>query len=507
MPLVVKTFSRIALSSSDGLGSALVVKQVACGLNHTLVLCHYPLSLSTDTYSKSISPTTYLFSFGMNNYKQCDIASDAMVCSSPSILDAFLETDVVLIAAGGDHSFAVTISPSTSDDSHPEGHQLTREFSRMISHQVNLQACDTSSILRLLNSHRDESADDLMISSVHLSKVLALLVDLFSNPTSLGGSFLHTAMPMSLDILGLDTCYDTIVNMSGNSDAVAKALASAFQACLSTMESTSDMNDSNIMSTIRVILIIWQCNVLSLIRNTAASSDIPRYGFYPELTPGTCTMLVDVMSRIGNIIVGWKKEYQSLLVRMMYQYPSNILSQKLVHTVQLHLSYHMSVNSGTGRYVPLYCFLLKLVYSGNENNSNSLPITAFYNDAIQSGVVPLISLFRDYVSYCAFMRQRDKQLGMSGRSDDKDMPFFLTHYAFLYPIEVKKNLVIAESQTNQQNAQQTTYLLGLLNRSPSVVPFLILIVNRKNLLQSSISQLQALQDADFKKPLKVSNFI
>lgn len=404
------------------------VSQAVCGRNHTLVLCH-----------NHTSNSTYVISFGDNKFNQCGIPSTTMQCRNPTYLDPFRDQNIVSIFAGGDQSFAIQVNENSQ--------LLMRQFSTAyanVTAPLTVQSC---------LAHIEAAT-----ANMDISPVISNVMPVFASPALLAGSFIHPTMPLSLDVIGLETCYKSLLLLN-NSEVVSR-LVVALVGLLADVEKAVNGNN---LGVIRTMLIVWQCPLLAQTH-------------------------LDLMCKLCGMLRQLSEYNKKLLSDILHTYPSHIYATRIVAPIHLHLTSQLQQCCGKGTLLPCMIMVLDWLYSGNLK-FRVAPDELFYNDGVNS-IIPFDCLMTDYINY-------------NYKNEQKEKKFYLSHYPFLFNIETKQKLVLAEAALQQQEAQAQSVALGMVFGGGIIMPYLVLQIDRKNLLQSTLQQIAMCTGAELKKPLKV----
>eukprot|EP00474_Spongospora_subterranea_P008715 CRZ09173.1 hypothetical protein [Spongospora subterranea] len=126
---------------------------------------------------------------------------------------------------------------------------------------------------------------------------------------------------------------------------------------------------------------------------------------------------------------------------------------------------------------------LGIIYEANELSTSPLPYTEFHNDLINSEL--------DYRQDFAMFVQRPNE-------------FCFSRHAYILDAAFKSNLLQLDASL-QMRTQFDEAAMRFMFQSSSQVPspFLVLEVNRDNIVADTLLQLQGKNSNDFKKPLKV----
>ena len=138
----------------------------------------------------------------------------------------------------------------------------------------------------------------------------------------------------------------------------------------------------------------------------------------------------------------------------------------------------------------LQVLLLLLRVSSRINGENGYPIS--YETFYILQVAQILDLPRSYMDW-----KSDIQRGI-----DVSAGFYICNYPFIFDPAAKESILKTDQFISQQTAQQTAMMMMITGQMPQI-PFLAMIVSRKNIVQEAITQLQLATADDLKKPLRV----
>jgi len=498
----------------------------ACGYNHTLALCDSTRSRNTDHDGSSTAigaVSTILYGFGANNNNQVSGSTTVSIVRTPMVLNDCLQvwnlTQIHYISAGGDQSFVIaTNSDGTvlqqDNSSSPMQFPLRKQFSTLASKSV--EPMSSASMCSLLLKARKECSDRITDSassthsngssavshhnagSIEYTYASSAVLEIFSSPSLLGGSFLRdsslsssfsavSSFEQCLDVQGLENCYVTLMQLG--SDITARLLAATQQAITEIEHAVQRSPLSSSMQALaKVVMILWQ-NPLMV---------------NPKLS-------LDLFTRLLKIARICEKE----LIDDVFQcYPQHILVARVLKPLQEHLSFHLRAGQSdptallmTTSKIDILTLLstfLKNLHDCNAHFKEPLALDLFYNQDID--------LFTDLVLAKDCLDWQKKQgkstftinyATTSGPIDLKAPRFYFHQYPFLLSIHVKLRVINAESQMHQQFAQRNAVNFGLFSGTNIFQPWFVLPIQREHLLQQSLIHIAGASANDLKKPLKV----
>ncbi|CAM9972017.1 unnamed protein product [Ectocarpus sp. 12 AP-2014] len=196
------------------------------------------------------------------------------------------------------------------------------------------------------------------------------------------------------------------------------------------------------------------------------------------------------MERICKTVLGLKGHARWWLMRSVKEdYSAELFSSRLVKPMVEHLSIWLKRVGQRRPYYPTAALLLKWLHSINElEGTRKIPYEDFFSDYISNmraeKVVQDLLTWKDQEPSARIKR------------------FFLCEHPFLISTDLKKFLLKAEAQVEQDKAARASGhyvpLVGVV-----IKPFLVLTVNRTHLLQETLAQVSRLPDVDLRKRLKV----
>lgn len=415
-----------------------------CGSNHSLIMVQ----------NSAGDGQNIVMAFGQNTFNQCgqSLESEWATIRTPSVVTALTDKNIISIAAGGDQSFAIGATFSAGSITE----LLARQYSTAATQQpVPLSA---STILCICNSCNPPDYSD----------VLYRVIPLFASPSLLGGSFVAPDTPLCLDVSGLEACYAKLIRLG---ETVIARLLSAITLAILDIEHWEKGSADN---AIRTLLILWQCPLHTTISTTNES----------------------IMTRIAAVVNQLSQSSRNLLAEAITAYPSHLFASRLLQPLQTQLSYALRAYDDNKRSL-LFCNAIGWLYLINLSSDKVRP-EDFYNVAVNE------MSEEGLVSYYLRWRQHQQGLPDIGAPTIKnDSGFNICNYSFLFSVTTKRKLLMAETVFQQRAAQQNALRNVCLQGSGVVFPFLVLHVNRSNLLQSTLNQIASADSTDLTKPLKI----
>ena len=163
-----------------------------------------------------------------------------------------------------------------------------------------------------------------------------------------------------------------------------------------------------------------------------------------------------------------------------------VLSYKAVCLQFLKLK---SPNTSETHILQIMLLFLRVLSRINSENGYPVSYETFY--------IPQVNKLHDLTtSYVAWVQ--DLQ-----RGSDVSASFYIMNYPFMFDAEAKETILRADQAVSQQQAYHTAMIHMFLS-GQSQLPYFMLLVSRKNIVQETITQLQMAHTSDLKKPLRVT---
>ncbi|OAE26105.1 hypothetical protein AXG93_4022s1170 [Marchantia polymorpha subsp. ruderalis] len=182
----------------------------------------------------------------------------------------------------------------------------------------------------------------------------------------------------------------------------------------------------------------------------------------------------NVLTKLWKLILNLPSNCKTILLQALEKYSKEHLEQ-LVSIVQTFIT----SNVGSDQVV-IGVDVLREIYAVNEK-SQHLSFTSFYNDAVNNDEFDLKEDFRRW------------------RNPDR-FPFSFCKYPFIYDPSSKSKILQLDANVQMRHEFQDAVLRSIF--IGATCPYLVLRVNRENLIRETIFQIQQQSD-DLKKPLKV----
>lgn len=510
----------------------LKVSMVACGDAHTLVL----------------TEAGEVWSLGSNSHGQLGTGMPSRASSMASAwqwraqrVPGLDEARVFMVAAGGEQSFAVGLGTGVATPSRRselpvlsrdvDARELVRKFSVI---KPAASCVGVGDLLSLIHGAARASDMDILERT---------LIDVFSSPSLLNGSFLalptsssradkeeldgngsifpdlqignkiiddiirapgdgaeraageksnarssscgtQSASASGLAVQGLEAVY--VRAMKLNSPPLLSRLVQAMSGALDNL--VSDAKNLADPDSLRCLLAYWQCPLNS---NTALSKD---------------TFL-----KLCETVVSLPLSGRLLLLRFVRaDYPPHLFATRLLRPLHTHIEYHLRINFGKGRAVPILVVTMSYLFMASEGGSWETTSTEsgpwetedkqcgslispdqFANAAVSA--LPDESLLHDLRTWKAVKEEKNMNRNV----------FTFCRYPFLLSAEAKRRLLYGEAVLEQQQAAQKDMMRQMFQGGP-VMPYLVLRVDRNHLLNSTLAQVGQCDSMTLKKQLKVS---
>jgi ubiquitin-protein ligase E3 A len=455
---------------------------------------------------------------------------------------------------------------------------LKKQFSTMVSKAV--VAMNAQSFLNLIKkcylpSFTSSSASPSMIagdaSSVTSSDVipepedqrmvcltLNTMSEIFSSPSLLAGSFKierksggasqeavrgkSSSVCYNIDIEGVEAVYIGLMQLGSHS--IARLLGSIQQTVTELERALSASPGMSLPdSSIRVLLILWQSPIMA---NPLMASDI-----FLRL----CKIILCFISSSGSSSTSTSKFSSSalLLIDVVASlYPSHLYASRLLKPLHEHMDYHLisENNNIHSSQISVFCSIFDLLFQVNREKS-FVSSEMFYNKSISD--LPESIIVKDYIMW---RQTKETQQNIakeainpassttttssssssssisSSSSSSAKKAFSISDYSYLISALAKRKILLAESQIQQQAAQnqaithgKTFFLflfsssclfsisllsptiffvvVGILSGAGFIFPWFVISIQREHLLQQTLLHLMSTSTFDLKKPLKV----
>jgi hypothetical protein len=442
----------------------------ACGLNHTLILAtttatdnttihnnnHNVLSrtpsfalrvpsfaattttplsttATTNTATNPILSTTHLLAFGSNSLNQVSNRETVSLCRNVTditreLYETWAMTEILYIAAGGDHSFAIGLQQHTYHTPITIGHTgLHNSNNNMIPHKLFLRQqfstlmskavipMTARQCLNLIDramtecSSNNNNLSGPLSSSINnnnsnsaLTICLNTISELFSSPSLLASSFTlppttsttstttsNSTTPMTpIDYLGLEAVYTGLLRFPSSS--ILPRLLAALQQAITELETAlHTIHNSNVTTShIRVLLILAQAPMMSDVLMTAS--------LYPRIITlllGNPFLFLSIFSPIKShqkqaAITASSSTCSSSAsastanastLTLSHQIPTHIFVTRYLHPLQYHLTAQLQYQSEQmllrvpqGQQVTAQMFLTQFLGSNSSGSISNL---------------------------------------------------------------------------------------------------------------------------------------
>ncbi|CAL1543190.1 unnamed protein product [Lymnaea stagnalis] len=435
------------------------VSQIACGRGHTLAY---------------VPKTGRLYSFGLGQSGQLGLSTTDNKDIPTSVPGLFTpgksqgspiqgsNQGIRTIYAGGDHCFAIA-----------------QDNDICVSDDFRVQ--DQTRQILTLSKGRFEVLQALQKYDIPSDELVEEMTKIFSFASCLNGSFL----------LPNDDHYETTSKKHG----------------VDMNEMRSFFTELKQLSNIAIMKMISASIEKNLIRSLPQSPpDVEALRVYLMLPE--CP-LFDQPELYSSIIISFAKSFisfKSIILAKFDSWWSNMqptFFNRLVMIYTSCLGYFLTLPHTNDPLevrkrldsISISLNMLQKLNEVNEAHNQIIPVQEFYVPDLKDKIANV------YISWA-------QQTNYLGQVDGvATQGFYLCNYPFIFDGAAKSVLLQIDAawqmQVSQHNALMESIFPFLLRRTDPAKQFLILTVQRKNLVQDTLAQLQTKSSADFKKPLKI----
>ena len=330
----------------------------------------------------------------------------------------------------------------------------------------SIQYSDILSLYNAATAQQHSASPSPSLTSTPFSPLIRLIGQLYADLPSLAASFTehdttHRVISPSptdpaIDWQQVDDAYALLCN----EPLLTQPLVSAIRRCLSALVTVPQS-----LSELRALLLLMEC---------------PAW-LDPEHA--------DVFRLLTKAVGGVKGEARDVLVSWYTGFSGERLERSLgvlqqYITVRWYMASRLDDLTGA-------VLVMELLYKANERHRQEglphQPLTAFYNDAVNSEV----DLKADYKHW---------KLSSTTASSSSSTFSFASHPFILDPAS-KARLLQIDAAYSMHREFQSAYIASFFSQRQS--PYLVLRVHRSNLIQDTLQQLSRYQSEDYRKPLKV----
>ena len=328
----------------------------------------------------------------------------------------------------------------------------------------SIQYSDILSLYNAATAQQQSASPSPSLTSTPFSPLIRLIGQLFADLPSLAASFTeydsqHRLIPPStsdpaFDAQQVDNTYQLLCNQP----ALLSPLVNAIRRCVSAI-----VTPPHSLSDLRALLILMEC---------PAWQDPEHADVFRML----CKAVGSVRGEGRDVLVNWY---------------TGCSSERLEHSLGV-LQQYITVrwyNMSRIDEVSVAVLVMELLYKANERHRQEglphQPLTAFYNDAVNSE----LDLKADYKHW--------KLLSSAASSPPA---FSFASHPFVLDPGSKARLLQIDAAYSMHREFQSAYIASFFSRTS---PYLVLRVNRSNLIQDTLQQLSRYQPESYHKPLKV----
>ena len=393
-----------------------------------------------DRHSLALVPSRgKLYAFGVGGSGQ--LGREVMQNSAqPQIVSGLEGEDVVSTAAGGNTSWCC-VRPSSARD--------------MRSLQPALATLSSSLLARVEDSAGDETVDQDLLEKVET---------ITSSLSCINGSFLtddHQCCKGANNGVDFDAWKDAFEILDNSHQTISSSVLSGMMgAMLELKENPPDME------TLRFYLIF----PLHPAFKDSANAEQLHFPFAEKI--------------LGLKGAAWK-----CMERWFSYSPPSWMENLVLNYKSACLPYLKLQNPTTFETQVLQVMLLLLRVSSRINSENGFPVS--YETFYIPEVKDLHDLPKHYMTWLTEIQ----------RGADVSVGFYICNYPFIFDPAAKEVILKTDQILSQQSAQHNAMFAMFTGEAQ--MPFLPMIVSRKNIVQEAITQLQLATTADLKKPLRV----
>jgi ubiquitin-protein ligase E3 A len=431
---------------------------------------------------------------------------------------------VLYVAAGGDQSFAIGLKDNLEGESERGQRQqgmtglsggsssllegkalLKKQFSTMVSKAV--VAMNAQSFLNLIKKCYLPSSSSSPSSSYYSSLFAAgdassinssdtipviedqrmvcltlnTMSEIFSSPSLLAGSFkiekkssaeaIHgpkvagksSSVCYNIDIEGVEAVYVGLMQLGSHS--IARLLGSIQQTVTELERALAASPGVSLPdSSIRVLLILWQSPIMA---NPLMASDIflrlcKIILCFISSSPSSSSS--SSSSQIPTSASSFSSSALLLIDVIASLYPSHLYASRLLKPLHEHMDYHLisENNNIHSSQIAVFCSIFQLLFQVNREKS-FVSSEMFYNKSISDLSESII--VKDYIMWRQLKESQQKlskedHSSSSSSSSSIKKQFFISDYSYLISALAKRKILLAESQIQQQAAQNQAITHG-----------------------------------------------
>ena len=430
-----------------GKSRSLDIKSYSCGRKHSLIL-----SCAGEVYS-----------FGWNNLGQLGLGHTQDVFEPTRVSGI---PPVAYLAAGGDQSFCILVP------NYCEAPKITEIYK--IDSKMTQNFTENPTVF---------------LSEFGMENFACLLKNVFENARCLNSSFLSSyplkscqssPQASAVDVPTMINFFNVLSEMYNNS--FNRAITNAFESVLPVSKTPADVE------CLRMLLIISQCHVLQ-----SASS-------WKTLAMPFAVSVLKLCSPALKTLKLWlKNEDTRVLGHLLVNYKEVI---KYL-TLNSFKPTDASPNDQVLKALMVSLRMLELIHSINKMKPlrEQMPPNRFYVKEFTDK----LDVENDYIVWLRKKTNTEnaKQSALSNVND----PFQVVpvcDFPFIFDVSSKSLLLACEATVKMQRIVTQLQLSSILNASMEMTcPFLVLYIDRKKILDSTLNQLLTCDEFDLRKPLKI----
>lgn len=433
-----------------------IVTQIDCGRRHTVAFAPE----SGRVYAFGLGACGQLGSGTTVNCNSPVVAKGPWLSASRSTANDSRESIFLTkIVAGGDHCFVLASTPVCHVDPFDMRHLNPSQLLTMVS----------SDLAEEITQHLNDNS-----ITQEMSKTLETV---FSSQQCLNGSFFNTKKILVAD--------------SHNHAVDLSSVRKFFQA----LSKNESMNES--------ILNHIETNLFPYLNENPLDIDslrlfiiLPEFQMfrkperYQTLAIPFATKLYVLSDHCQKIIGHWWAKLPSTYFEGIIK-----IFQEAIKYIQLLLL----PDEIKERYIRICFEMLKALYKVNSAAENPVSYTVFYIPELNDDTS--IDLKEDYIRWL--------QNELTENNQKKELILSFCNYPFVFDPKAKYVLLQTDAQIQMQSAFQEAHEANLGNLIFSGIiheminPFLVLHVNRDNIVRDSLSQVMKLAPMDYKKQLHI----
>ena len=425
----------------------LAIRSFSCGRKHSLIL----------------SNTHEVYSFGLNNLGQLGLHHTKDVCEPTRVMYI---PPVAYVAAGGDQSFCI----------------LLDNFS---------QAPQRIEIFKIESNLAKQFAENPtgFVKDFGMENFACLLKNVFENSRCLNSSFMHnypskgcqsSPQQSAVDAPTLIRFFNVLSEMYNTN--FNRAIVTAFDSLLPTPKIPADVE------CLRMFLILSQCHVFDSAPNWKSLAIPFAVSVLKLCGPALKTLKLWLKNEdtrvLGHLLVNYKEVIKYLTMNWLRATDTSPNDQALK---ALMVSLRM----------------LEMIHSVNKmkNLNEQMPPNRFYVKEFTDK----LDIENDYIVWLRKKTNAEKSKASAlSNINDQFQVVPVCDFPFIFNVACKSILLACEATVKMQRIVTQLQLSSILNANMEIsCPFLVLYIDRKRLLDSTLNQLFTCDEFDLRKPLKI----